>query len=61
MTASGSEAHRVDCATARVEREAELIGELMALPQMTRQRDGRATKAHRRLSDKLYDLHRHHA
>lgn len=59
-TTTGSEAHRADRAMQRIQREAELLDELLALPQTSRQRDGRETKAHRRLSYKLYDLQRHH-
>ncbi|MFF2275985.1 hypothetical protein [Agromyces sp. NPDC058126] len=60
-TATATEAHRVDAALARLTREEELIGELLHLPQTTRQRDGKATKAYRRISYQLYDIHRHHA
>lgn len=60
MTTVGSDAHRSDCEHARLKREAELTNELLSLPQTSRQRDGRETKAHRRLSYKLYDLQRHH-
>lgn len=60
QTALAASSRRVDCALARVEREEQLTEELFALPQITRQRDGRETKAARRLSYKFYDLHRHH-
>lgn len=60
-TGIGTHAHRVDCELKRLEREAELMNDLLALPQTTRQRDGRETKAHRRLRYQLYDLDRHHA
>lgn len=44
----------------RMEREDDLIEELLALPQTSRARDGRETKAHRRLTYALYDVNRHH-
>lgn len=49
-----------DAGAARAEREALLIQELLTLAQAVRARDGRETKAHRRLSYRLYDLNRHH-
>lgn len=60
MTMTGTEAHRVDAEAARMKREDELIDRLLALPQTTRQRDGRETKAYRRISYALYDVKRHH-
>ncbi|MCE7483086.1 hypothetical protein AB0301_08760 [Microbacterium profundi] len=60
QTALAASNRRADCVVARARREDELVGELMALPQTTRQRDGRDTKAFRRVSYKLYDLGRHH-
>ena len=60
MTALAAENRRWHAARARDAREGELLDQLLALPQTTRQRDGRETKAYRRLSYSLYDLHRHH-
>lgn len=57
----GATAHRLDCEFKRIEREDELLREVLELPQTTRRRDGRETKAYRRLSYKLYDLQRHHS
>ena len=60
QTALAASNRRADCLVARAQREAKLIDELMALPQTTRQRDGRETNGFRRISYKLYDLQRHH-
>lgn len=60
QTMAGARARQIDLEAARLEREDELLNELLSLPQTTRQRDGRETKAYRRLSYKLYDLQRHH-
>lgn len=60
-TQVGSAAHRLDCELKRVQRENELLDDIMELPVTSLQRDGRETKAYRRLSYKLYDLQRHHA
>lgn len=59
ITQAGSEAHRVDCALARMNREDELLDQYLALPQTCRQRDGKETRAHRRLSYALYNVNRH--
>lgn len=59
-TSTGTEAHRIDCAAARLDREEQLMHDLLALPQTNRQRDGKETRAHKRLSYKLYDNNRHH-
>ncbi|WP_404475150.1 hypothetical protein [Microbacterium aerolatum] len=61
QTALAARNRRADCAIARIEREATLTEELMDLPQTARQRDGRETRAFRRISYRLYDLHRHHS
>lgn len=60
MTLTGTEAHRLDCATARLEREEQLLDEYTALTTTIRQRDGHETRRARRLSYALYNIHRHH-
>lgn len=60
ITTTAAACRRIYAEAARLEREEQLIGEFLALPQTTRQRDGRETKAHRRMSYALYNLNRHH-
>lgn len=59
MTTTATEAHQVDCELARLERQEELLGEYMALPQTSRLRDGKETRRSKKLSYALYDLDRH--
>lgn len=58
-TATAARAHQIDCAAARLEKEIELTRQYLTSPG-TRRRDGRETKASRRLSYQLYNLDRHH-
>lgn len=59
-TREASEARRIDAELARLEKEQQLLDELLRLPTTTRRRDGRETKAYRRISYALYNLRRHH-
>lgn len=61
QTAVASRARSIDCAAARVDREEALLQQYLALPRTFRLRDGRETRAARRLSYKLYDINRHHS
>ena len=60
MTTTAAECRRWHAEKARTAREDELLDQLLNLPRTTRARDGRETRAHRRLSYALYNLHRHH-
>ncbi|MFF2387826.1 hypothetical protein [Agromyces sp. NPDC058104] len=59
VTAEASHARQVDMWAARVEREARLLDEYMALTNTMRP-DGRPTRAEKRLSYALYNVRRHH-
>lgn len=59
-TTIAAENRRYHAELQRIQREESLLNDLLALPQPTRARDGRETKAYRRLSYALYNLHRHH-
>lgn len=61
MTAVGTEAHRVDCEIARLEREGALLDQYMALTVTNRLRDGQETRAAKKLSYALYNIDRHHS
>ena len=58
-TATATRAHQIDCAAARLEKEIELTEKYYGNIG-SRHRDGRETKASRRLGYQLYDLNRHH-
>lgn len=60
-TAPAAKARSVDSAAARIDREEALLQQYLALPRTFRLRDGRETRAARRLSYKLYDISRHHS
>jgi hypothetical protein len=60
QTTTATECRRVDQELRRLEREEELETELLELRPAFRLRDGRETKARRRLSYALYDVNRHH-
>ncbi|UOE43084.1 hypothetical protein [Agromyces larvae] len=59
QTTTTAEAHRIGAAVARLEKEDQLINQLLTTSTI-RLRDGRETKAHRRISYALYNLRRHH-
>ena len=59
-TRAAAESRRHHAAIARIDREHELLNELMSLPQTTRQRDGRDTRRFRKIDRALRDLDRHH-
>lgn len=60
MTTRASLSRQHHAADARAQREARLIQDLL-VTQGTRTRDGRETKAHRRITYALYDNNRHHS
>ena len=60
MTTLAAENRRWQATRARLAREGELVEELPQLPDTSRARDGRETKAYRRLSYALYNVNRHH-
>lgn len=59
MTRAAASSRPYYAELARFEREDALINELLSV-QTARARDGRETKAYRRISYALYDLQRHH-
>ena len=59
QTALASRSRSHDLWRARTEREDQLIDDILALPQTTRLRDGKETRAYRRLNRELDNLHRH--
>jgi transposase-like protein len=60
MTLTAVRCQQADAQAARAEREDRIIRDLLALPQTSRARDGRETKAYRRISYALYNVNRHH-
>lgn len=61
VTVAGTEAHRIDCELARLERREALLDEYMALTTTSRLRDGRETRAAKKLGYALYNIDRHHS
>lgn len=59
QTALASLNRSADLYRERVNREIQLWEQLLALPQTTRLRDGKETRAYRRLNRELDNLHRH--
>lgn len=59
MTTTATDCRRYYAEIERGKREDALIEELLSLPQTSRARDGRETRAYRRISYALYNLRRH--
>lgn len=60
MTLTAVRCQQAYAESARIDRYDRIFREFMALPQTERARDGRETKAYRRVSYALYDVNRHH-